>query len=324
MNDSRYRTRPFRDGDFEPISRLITRLQPDQPITSEELRQWFLIFRDPRFTRLDLIVEERSSAAFAGYGTLYHVPDMYHPRRFWAEVAVDPDHQHRGIGRTLYNQVEELARARSAEILWSSVWTDELRSVRFFGQAGFIERRRRWGSRLDLGITSPTTRGGEPIRLPPGVTFTTLAEEGADRRDVQERLYHLELATSRDEPRMEVMTDISFEQYSEYAFHGPRYFPEAVFLARAGDEYVAMTTLTHLPAEPGVLMVGFTGTLPDYRGRGLATELKRRAMEFARASGFRYLKTFNDSENPAIWAINRKLGFQIQRVRMTGEKKFGP
>jgi RimJ/RimL family protein N-acetyltransferase len=85
-----------------------------------------------------------------------------------------------------------------------------------------------------------------------------------------------------------------------------------------------MSTLYHLPAEPDTLIVGFTGTLPSYRGRGLASELKRRAVEFARAQGYQYLRTFNDSENPRIWAINQRLGFQVQRIWVRGEKGFGP
>ena len=324
MDESRYRIRPFRNEDYETRSRLATRLEPDRPFTAEELRQWDRIFRGPHLVKLDFIVEEGSSGAGVAYCSLHHSPDMYYPRRFWAEVEVDPDHQHQGIGRALYEQLEDLARARSVEILWASVRADDLRSVRFFERAGFSVRRRSWMSRLSLDTATPERFGvvqKEPI---PGVTFTTLAEEGAGLRDVQERLYRLNLETSRDAPRMEEMTDISLEQYSEHTFRDARYDPEGVFLARAGGEYVAMSTLQHWPAEPDTLMVGFTGTLPAYRGRGLATELKRRAVEFARARGYRYLRTFNDSENPRIWAINQELGFQVQRVWLMGEKRFGP
>jgi mycothiol synthase len=324
MDESRYRVRPFRDEDYETRSRLATRLEPDRPFTAEELRQWDRIFREPHLVKLDFIVEEGTSGAGVAYCSLHHSPDMYHPRWFWAEVEVDPDHQHRGIGRALYEQLEGLGRKRSVEILWAGVRADDLRSVRFFERAGFAVRRRSWMSRLSLEAATPETPGvGEkgPIS---GVTFTTLAEEGADRRDVHERIYRLDLEASRDVPRMEKMTDISFEQYSEHTFRDPRYDPEAVFLARTGDEYVAMSTLHHWPAEPDTLMVGFTGTLPAYRGRGLATELKRRAVEFARTRGYRYLRTFNDSDNPRIWAINQKLGFQVQRVWLMGEKRFSP
>ena len=323
MDESRYSVRPFRDDDCETRSRLATRLEPDRPFTAKELRQWDRTFREPHLVKLDFIVEERASGAGVAYGSLHHSPEMYHSRRFWVEVEVDPDHQHRGIGRTLYEQLEGLARERSVEVLWAGVRADDLRSVRFFEQAGFAVQRRSWMSRLSLEAATAETLGVGQKGPISGVTFTTLAEEGADRRDVQERLYRLDLEASRDAPRMEKMTAISFEQYSEHTFRDPRYDPEAVFLARAGGEYVAMSTLYRWPAETDTLMVGFTGTLPAYRGRGLATELKRRAVEFARARGYRYLRTFNDSENPRIWAINQKLGFQVQRVWLMGEKKFG-
>jgi len=324
MDESRYHVRPFRDDDFETASRINTLLNPDFPVTADEIRHWDRLFREPNLVKLDFIVEERSSGAGVARASIYHVPEMFHPHRFWVEIEVDPGHQHRGIGRALSERLQELARARSVEILWASVRADDLRSVQFFERAGFVERRRRWMSRLSLDIPPPVT--GEPRSkgFPPEVTFTTLAEEGADRREVRERVYRLDLAASEDEPRMDRQTEISFEQYAAIRFQGPGFLPEAVFLARAGDEYVAMSTLHPQPAEPTVLVVGFTGTLPRCRGRGLASELKRRAVEFARARGYRYLQTFNDSENPPIWAINQRLGFQIQRVWITGEKKFAP
>ena len=324
MDNSRYSVRPFRDDDYEIKSRLENLVEPAQPTTAEELRQWDRTFRDRRYVRLDFIVEDRGSGAGVGYGTLRHAPEMYHPHRFWIGIEVDPDHQHRGIGRALYEQLEGLAQARSVEILWAGVREDDLRSVRFFERTGFAVRRRTWMSRLPLRDVPPAILGAGTTGPAPDVMFTTLAAEGADRRDIRERLYRLDLIASRDVPRMKPMTEISYEQYAEHAFQGPRYFPDAIFLARAREEYVAMSTLVHLPAEPDTLMVGFTGTHPDYRGRGLASELKRRAVEFARARGYRYLRTFNDSENPRIWAINQKLGFQVQRVWLLGEKKFGP
>ncbi len=322
MDESRYSVRPFHDDDYDTRRRIATLLEPDRSFTAEEFRQWDRVFREPHLVKLDFVVEERTSTAGVAYGSLHHSPDMFHPHRFWTEVQVDPDHQHQGIGRALYELLESLARARSVEVLWASAREDEARSVGFFERAGFAVRRRSWMSRLSLDATTPEKIGAGQRRPISGVTFTTLAEEGADRRDVQERLYRLDLEASRDAPRMEPMTVISFDQYSELAFRGPRFFPEAVFLARLGIDYVAMSTLDRAPAEPDTLTVGFTGTLPAYRGLGIATELKRRAVEFARSRGYRYLRTFNDSENPRIWAINRKLGFQVQRVWLIGEKKF--
>ncbi len=323
MDDSRYRLRPFGDDDHEAVGRILTRLEPDNPITGARRRHWDRIFREPHLVKVDFIVEEWSSGIGVAYGSLHHDPEMFHPRRFWIQVQVDPDHQHRGIGRALYEQLERLAKARKAEILWGSVRANDARSVRFFERSGFAVRRRSWMSRLPLDATTPEVLGAGKMGPLAGMTFTTLAEEGADRRDVQERIYRLDLEARRDEPRMRTTTALSFEQYSDLVFHSPYSFPEAFFLARSGNEFVAMSTLRHLPAEPDTLMVGFTGTLPAHRGRGLATELKRRVVAFARARGYRYLRTFNDSENPRIWAINQRLGFQVHRVWVMGEKQFG-
>ena len=324
MDESRYRIRPFCDDDYELASRIDSRLNPDFPVTAEEIRQWHRIFQEPNLVRLDFVVEDIPSGVGVALGTLNHDPESYDPHRFWCGIDVDPDHQHRGIGRALFEHLEGLARARSVETLWASVKSDDARSVRFFERTGFTERRRMWMSRLSLAMKGPDQPAERHEDRFPGVTFTTLAEEGADRREVQERIYRLDLEASRDAPRMGSMTDMTFEQYAELAFRGPRYYPEAVFLGRVGNDYVSMTTLHHLPAEPDVLIVGFTGTRPSYRGRGLASELKRRAVEFARAQGYLYLRTFNDSENPKIWAINQRLGFQVQRVWVRGEKGFAP
>lgn len=324
MDLSRYAVRPFRDGDYEARSRIGNQLEPEFPTTAEELRQWDRMYLAPQLVKLDFIVEERASGRGVAYASLHHMPSMFNPRRFWAEVQVEPGHQHQGIGLALYKQLEGLALGHQAELLWAGARADDERGVRFFERAGFSVHRRTWMSRLALDTVRPDAlRPGPGIRAPE-VTFTTLVEEGADRRDVQERIHRLDTEASRDSPRMGRMTEISFEQYAELAFRGPRYFPEAVFLARVDHDYVAMTTFERLPAEPDTVLVGFTGTLPAYRGRGLASELKRRAVEFARARGYRYMRTFNDSENPRIWAINEKLGFAVQLVWLTGEKRFGP
>jgi len=324
MADSDYSTRPFREDDYGTWSQIVTRLEPGHPITPKELHSWDGVYRGSSLVKLAFLVEDRRSGGGVAYGSVRQVPNLYHPRRFWVDLLVDPDHQHRGIGRDLYGWLESLAKDRSVEILWTSVKEDDRRSVLFSERAGYSVRRRRWMSRLALDAARPISAGTKARALPSDVILTTLAEEGADRREVRERVYRLDLAASRDEPHVSEMTEISFEEYEKAEFSGPRYFPEATFLARVGDQYVAVSSLHHLPAEPETLGVGFTGTLRAYRGRGLASALKWRAVEFARARGYRYLRTFNDSENPRMWSINERLGFRVEQVWILAEKKFAP
>ncbi|HLM70418.1 MAG TPA: GNAT family N-acetyltransferase, partial [Thermoplasmata archaeon] len=104
-------------------------------------------------------------------------------------------------------------------------------------------------------------------------------------------------------------TPISFEQFEGHQDR-PGSMPEGFFLACDGESYVGMTDLEVSRARPDAWMVGFTGTRAAYRGRGIASEIKRRAVEFSREQGIRYLRTFNDSLNLRMWAINERLGFR--------------
>jgi GNAT superfamily N-acetyltransferase len=65
----------------------------------------------------------------------------------------------------------------------------------------------------------------------------------------------------------------------------------------------------------------FTGVAPDYRGRGIATALKRQAIAWAQGNGVRWFYTSSEVGNAPMIAINRRLGYQpgVRRRQITRE-----
>jgi mycothiol synthase len=326
VDRERYSVRPFVSADYEAEARLDERVDPGFTHTAAEIQHWQEAeAARPGHFRRTVVVEDRRSGAVVAYGDLAHTSFNYHPDKYWISAVVDPDFQQRGIGTELYSLLEREAVGRAATHLWTSVRDDDVRSVRFLERNGFTAARSVWRSRLDVARAHLDAFPDRARALADeGIRFTTLAAEGADRPDVRHRVHELSERASRDVPRLGEYSPTSFEQWVQIDVDHPTAILDGFFLAARGEAYVGLTTLTRMPTQPDTFGVGFTGTDPAFRGRGIASELKRRAVEYARDRGVRYLVTHNDSLNGPMWAINEKLGFEKMVTRREGEKVLRP
>jgi mycothiol synthase len=323
MDEALYQLRDLVESDYRAVARILTFNDTESPISEQEVRQLFERGVQPRFIQYRRCIVENRTGGVVAVGFLRQDGASFDLDFARAGVSVDPAHQHRGLGRRLFEDLEIAARGRGLKGLWAAVRTLEPRWVRFFESAGFHEQRRQWVSRLDVNEVpvDPNPRVSDRW-AEDGVAFTTAQDDGSEMPQVQERVYRLYLDTIKDVPRQGGVAAPSMEEFVGITFGGVGFLPQAMFLARVGDRYVSFTTLHRKVAEPGVLHIAFTGTLVEFRGRGLAGELKRRSIEFARAHGYRYIETDNDSANAKIWSINQKQGFRQFRVWILGEKQL--
>lgn len=324
MDLSAYSVRPFVDADYEVDAFLERELDPGSAHSAEEIRHWDetsaavpgrLLYR--------LAVDHRGSGTTVALGSLHNLGSSHHPRKFWVRVVVAKAHRGRGVGRELYRLVEQEAVSRHVLCLWSAAREDDAAALGFLERRGFVPVRTQWSSRLDFATTKPSPlpdRSGKLLEA--GIRITTVAAEGYSRPEVRQRLYELEVLTGADVPRVGEYTPYTFEEFLAFDYQGPGAIPDGIFLACRGDEYVGVSSLERQQAQPDTLLVGYTGVHPDWRGRGVASELKRRAVEYARTLGYRFLLTYNDSLNPAILAINTRLGFRRDDGWITKEKTF--
>ena len=325
MDAKSYRLRPFDEGDYETLARLQTERFPEEPTAAREEREWDTTMARARVLNEKWVVEERATGSAVAVAGLSQPIYSHEPRRFWALVLVDARHTRRGIGRALTSLLNSEAIEHRALCFWTNIRKDDARSHRFAEQQGFRTLRTTWMSALDLTGASPATSGsgrGEEKRWE-GVRFTTLAAEGPGRPEVRHRLYELWAEASRDVPRMGEYVPVSFEQF-EAEIDRAAILPEAFFLASHGDVYVASSHLEHERADSEALLVGFTATRAAFRGRGLATELKQRSIDYARRLGVRTLKTFNDAANDPILRINERLGFRRVLEISNLQRDFAP
>jgi mycothiol synthase len=324
MDPSNYSIRPFRETDYEAVARVNASIGSQFPETAEESRRWHeLIVQAPARFEARFVVEQVPSGTVVAWAGITHTVWNYHPRKLAVRVVVDPDHRRRGIGGELYARLEMQARGHDAIALWAGARENDPSGVHFLQRRDFVTLRKSWLSRLDL-------RGVDPSRLPDrskalgeqGLRFTTFDVESADRPGARRELHELSRVTAADAPRVGEYSPPTFEEFARTDLDPPKALSDAIFLACHGARFVGWSTLQRLDEKPDTLDIGFTGTLPEYRGRGIASELKRRAVEYARAHGYRYVITGNDSLNPRIWAINEKLGFRRQEVLLQAEKQL--
>ena len=76
--------------------------------------------------------------------------------------------------------------------------------------------------------------------------------------------------------------------------------------------YVGMSDVHQIDSVLGILNQDDTGVIREYRGRGIATALKLKIIDFGKKNGYRMIKTWNDSVNAAMLAVNTNLGCKRQ------------
>jgi GNAT superfamily N-acetyltransferase len=245
---------------------------------------------------------------------------MFHPRKYQLRLKVDAAHRRRGVGGALLARMVDELRARDALCLRAVATEDDAEAVGFLTGRGFREVWREIPSELDLAAFDPAPFAGRAA--PPGVAITTLAEEMARDPGVLRELYELHTLCNRLQQELDPITPRPFEAFVAGQVEGPQAMPEAWFLAREKGALVGMSSLEQLPDRPDALEPGYTAVHPDYRRRGIALALKMRAIEHARARGYRALSTHSNAINTGMLALNTALGFRPGPAMVTFELRL--
>jgi RimJ/RimL family protein N-acetyltransferase len=278
------------DADVEAVAALL-RAADDARVISADGILHMRRTRPERARMLELVAEaDRAVVAIGNAGlNIWTTTEG----ASWAFVTVDAAHRRRGIGEELGRRLVDHLRevgARKATSFFR--WTEE--GERWAHAQG-------WSRLL----------GGPLIALDPRLVREPELPAGY-----------------RCVPTTEVAPEAVFEAVRESALDEPTPVPNDAFdfddFLREWDEPDAdRESSTAVLDKDGSVVAfsfllragnrashGFTGTVREHRGRGLATAAKRRTLCAAAERGVTRVTTSNAEENAAMRAINRKLGFE--------------
>ena len=149
---------------------------------------------------------------------------------------------------------------------------------------------------------------------------TNAAADGlrlASLRDVADRpreVHAVYAATAADIPGDDPEDSIPYEDWEKHDLEHPDLSWDGGRVVLDGERPVALALL-YVNDDAGLARNEMTGTLPEYRRRGLARLAKLAVIRWAAENDIRELATENDGENEAMQTLNESLGYRVAYVR---------
>ncbi|RSD28704.1 GNAT family N-acetyltransferase [Mesobacillus subterraneus] len=216
-------------------------------------------------------------------------------------IRVASDWRNRGVGSLILQEIERFAHKNMVEVLLTGIQDTNDKDLRWAEKQGFMKTWHTFESRLEL---TGCMIGHHSDLKPRGIRFTTLADY-PQTNDYYKRFWDFWWELVSDVPGMEGKPQPDLE----YMLNLTKDFDKQGFiLAVEDDRWVALSIVIKESEE--ACYNSMTGVSRDYRGRGLAQAIKRKAIEYALQKNIKYIRTHNDSRNASMLAVNKKLGYQ--------------
>ncbi len=245
-------------------------------------------------SRLLLLAERDGDVVGAGEADLSATPGVG-----FVAPMVRTEHRGQGVGSALLRALAEHCVGLGLPTLRAHA--DDAGSVAFASRFGFVE--------VDRQVEQVRTVGDEPPppAPPTGVDVVTLDErpelwEACFERFGQEALADFAVYTP---------LEISAAQWNT-SWRG-----DPMFLAVFDGEVIGCAGLDVDSDQPERAENALTAVRRDWRGRGLATHLKRRTLQWAAANGVRELYTWTQAGNSRMRRLNEQLGYTAGQTSTT-------
>jgi len=310
--------RDFEKKDYEDIANINNSIYPDRPLSAEE----FIEFDNNRpkkckHHRWVAIVDDKL------VGTALYTQEIwqYHPNKFHCYIMVRPEYQNQGIGLKLFDLIYESIQQFDPIQINTEARDDMKSSIRFLETRGFKYIQRYAEPHLEVDSFDFAPYESLEKRLnSEGILIKTMRElENDPNRN--RKIYEMDQEIAPDMPDEEGFTKLDYETFRKENLEASYTLPDAYFIALEGDTYVGLSVLMKFKKDKN-LYTGLTGVRRPYRGRGIATYLKVKAIGYAKQHNYTKIGTDNNSINEPMRHINNKLGFKKVYDWMCYKKVF--
>ena len=216
------------------------------------------------------------------------------------------EHRRRGVGTALLAALTDHAATLGLPEVRAMV--DDERSLGFAQHVGFVE--------VDRQVEQVRTIGDEPTPspLPAGVDVLTLDQHPDLWAACYERFGREALA---DFAVFEPL-QISAEQWNT------RWAGDPMFLALYDGEVIGCAGLDRDTDRPERGENALTAVRRDWRGRGIASHLKRRTLRWAADEGLTEIYTWTQAGNTSMLRLNEHLGYVTGQTSITLTRPLSP
>jgi mycothiol synthase len=208
-----------------------------------------------------------------------------HPR-------VLPAFRRRGVGAAILAALAEHALAHGFDRAGTSV--DDAGSLAFAERFGYVE--------VDRQVEQVRAIGEEAV---PGVPGWLEVLAVADRPELWAEAYDPLALQAFADMATDQPVVVTREQWERDWLASP----QAMFLALVDGTIVGCAGLELDTDEPTRAENALTAVLREWRGRGIAEVLKRRALSFAAENGVEHVYTWTQRRNAAMRRLNERLDY---------------
>jgi len=294
------------ERDFGQLAAWFSYLE-EEPTSEASLKEEFEQKRERIFQK---VAEDEQGELLGFYWAVRHRSDL---ERADIYLFVRPEQRGQGIGRRLYEDLEQAAREAQVKKLRGNA-RDTCPEFRVFAErCGFIELWHQFAMELNLDTFEDRPYDEVIAKLQgEGFQFTSMEALG-DTEEAQRKLFLLNdvgVVTTLGQDGGHAWD--SFDDFQKSVCRSDWYRPggQIVAIDTVTGAWAAMSAITRFEGQDSAYNL-FTGVDMPYRGRKLGQAVKVLALRYARnVLGVHSVRTHHNTKNLPMIAIDLKLGYK--------------